>query len=1302
MRGINHSEDWGRAALVYKGGGGSSGGGSTLTTTQSHQPPPQFVDALSSQLGQVQQAGAAPYQNYPGSLQAPFSPQQLQGFDLTSQLPGLEAPYLNAASQHLDAATTPLLPQLQPYLDTAQGYFGQAAGANLPGAVQPFSNQAGSYFNQAGSANLPGAVAPTNQQAAGLYSGTTGNIDPTAYSGQAVSQYFNPYVQNVVNATQAQFANQNAIQANQLRGQAASQGALGGDRAGVAQGVLAGQQQLAQAPVLAGLYSQGFGQAQQEFNTQQQTQLAAQQADAARRQAAAQGLLGVGQQNLTAAQQQAALQQAAGQGFAGLGQLGLGAAQGQAGLQMQAGQGTAALGQMGLGANEANAWLNSQAASGYGNLGQLAQSSTLQDIQALMGAGGQQQQQAQQGLNIPFEQFLAAQAYPFQTTGWESGVLGQLANAAGGTSTLTQPGPSPYSQIGGVLTGAAGLAGAANSAGLFGGGNSGGFSFPESTPASLLPDASSGSLFDALGSNFTGGGGNPFEGGARGGAVRNLASGGSTGPQVKPATVPPPWGGFGTLSGKDDSAGDALDLPPDVSISVVPPPPVPGISSAGQDTSSTSMIPSGSGGGSGLSDAASIIGGIGKVAGLAATLIALERGGRIPRRAGGGATAPVPPPTTAPSYPTISITSDTSPKTGFAVPMMQVGSRTTSPTIDALNNYLTTTQAGAYKPPPMPPPAVAPAPAPAPAAPPPPPIMQPADWWNGPFSNAAQGGEGGAPEGVGAGGELGGAAAEAAGGGANQDSTGAGSSEGFGARGGSIGALRGFAIGGRPGYQAGGDITDMGDLDPYTSLGNPNADTGSLITNRPIGSRLMDLQHRVDQNAPPMSGSGQAAQKTPGERLHDFYTNLFAGRSTASAAPKPASSTAPAPAPTQPSVPDPSKQVDDFFNNLGKSDRGLAGFTATEDPNRSVGTTLPGPGLGSAPSPDPNIDAPAAGARSDVPGQVTPSQISAPDQPDGRPRRYADTTETGDETTPAPGPGLAATTTSGGLGQPSLDRFTASDIQMPKRADPWLALADAGFSMAAGTSPFPLVNIGAGAKHGLETYMSHEQAADKLMVQVQEAKARIADTAAWRQTMGNVNQQKAATGQQRADTYARWTELRDEAVRRGQDMTSASKDADRKLREELGIGNLAIKQGTQARIERQGNERIQQGWVRLMQGADNAEKSRELRRMGMEATADAAEYRALQHANDTDILAASHLAASPKDMPAALAKVAQGRATQTAPVLARPTGAQATPQGGQPPDHDVALLKQDHSPQRKAQFDQVYGQGAADRALAAP
>ncbi len=80
----------------------------------------------------------------------------------------------------------------------------------------------------------------------------------TPITGANIGQYMDPYTQQVVNATQAQFANQNAYAQSELAGNAAARGALGGDRRSIAAERLAGEHARAQNPVIAGLYSQGW------------------------------------------------------------------------------------------------------------------------------------------------------------------------------------------------------------------------------------------------------------------------------------------------------------------------------------------------------------------------------------------------------------------------------------------------------------------------------------------------------------------------------------------------------------------------------------------------------------------------------------------------------------------------------------------------------------------------------------------------------------------------------------------------------------------------------------------------------------------------------------------------------------------------------------------------------------------------------------------------------------------------------------------------------------------------------------
>src|SRR5580765_8019087 len=116
--------------------------------------------------------------------------------------------------------------------------------------------------------SMQSSVAPLNaMQNAGINQmfnvGThLGDFDPTE-----VAKIQSPFTQNVVDATQSWFNNANLIQGDQLLGQGIKSGnAFGGDRQGIAEAQLAGQQQLAQAPVIAGLYQSGYTQAVDEYN----------------------------------------------------------------------------------------------------------------------------------------------------------------------------------------------------------------------------------------------------------------------------------------------------------------------------------------------------------------------------------------------------------------------------------------------------------------------------------------------------------------------------------------------------------------------------------------------------------------------------------------------------------------------------------------------------------------------------------------------------------------------------------------------------------------------------------------------------------------------------------------------------------------------------------------------------------------------------------------------------------------------------------------------------------------------------
>lgn len=335
-------------------GGGKSGGGTSSSTT-SNAPPAWLQKELQNLGSQAQAMAMKPLQQYSGETVAGFTPDQKQAMSIVSNAQGMAQPYYNSAAQYFQNATTPLAPTIQPYVD-----------------------QSGQTLQKGMS-----------------------QLDPNN-----IASRMSPYIQNVVDATQAQFNNANQQQNQQLVGNAISSGAWGGDRASVAQGILGGQQQLSQAPQIANLYNQGW-------------QNAGQLATAA------------GQQDIAAAQQQLAGGNAV------------------------------------LGANQANAWLNSQVGAGMMGLGTTAENEALQGAQSLMSVGNQQQTLAQNQLNVPYEQFLQQQAYPYQQASWLSGIENGLGSVVGGNSTTTSLAPqaSTGSQIFGGLTAGAGALGS-----LFGGG----------------------------------------------------------------------------------------------------------------------------------------------------------------------------------------------------------------------------------------------------------------------------------------------------------------------------------------------------------------------------------------------------------------------------------------------------------------------------------------------------------------------------------------------------------------------------------------------------------------------------------------------------------------------------------------------------------------------------------------------------------------------------------------------------------------------------------------------------------------
>jgi len=159
------------------------------------------------------------------------------------------------AQQTQQSSTTALQPVLDKYyglLDratqTSYAPYDPNTGKQVAGFTAPqyqaFSNIdagiAAPYLNNASNLAMSGA-------------------QPVTAAG--IQAYMDPYTNEVVNSTMADFGVQNARQISDVTGKARMAGSLGGDREAVVQALTQEQQNRVQAPVIAGLRSQGYSQA---------------------------------------------------------------------------------------------------------------------------------------------------------------------------------------------------------------------------------------------------------------------------------------------------------------------------------------------------------------------------------------------------------------------------------------------------------------------------------------------------------------------------------------------------------------------------------------------------------------------------------------------------------------------------------------------------------------------------------------------------------------------------------------------------------------------------------------------------------------------------------------------------------------------------------------------------------------------------------------------------------------------------------------------------------------------------------
>jgi hypothetical protein len=454
-----------------------------------------------------------PYQNYGGQRIADFNQNQQNAFaNVFNQAPASQlGTATNLAGQAglgaigMQGQAGQLGQEALGYGATGQMYGGMGAQQALQRAQQT-ARQAGMYGGMgAGFGAQAAGMAPTaqqfGQQAADIGMGGLGygamgagfggrgvqaaeqgfgageQFARQATDPNAVQAYMSPYMQNAVDYQKSQAIRDFDIGLQAQKAQAVGKGAFGGSR----QAIVEAEGRRSLGNQLAGIQATGTQKAFEDAQRQQQfgAQLGLQGLQAGYgglglgMQGAETGLRGLG----TAMQgQQAGLQglgQAGslyGQGIQGAqaglqgvgaqqaaGQLGLqGTAQGMqgAGYGLQGVQAATGAGQLGLqGLGQAT-----QAATALGQLGQtqFGQEQAISAEQQKVGAI--QQAQAQQGLDLAYQDFLKQRNYPYQQLAFQSDMLRGLPLSQASQSMYTAP-PSMGSQLGGLGMSALGIYG---------------------------------------------------------------------------------------------------------------------------------------------------------------------------------------------------------------------------------------------------------------------------------------------------------------------------------------------------------------------------------------------------------------------------------------------------------------------------------------------------------------------------------------------------------------------------------------------------------------------------------------------------------------------------------------------------------------------------------------------------------------------------------------------------------------------------------------------------------------------------
>ena len=420
------------------------GSGKTTQSTSQVSIPPEILQRYNAVNAQAEKAAQNEFQNYsqdPNAFVAPLTATQQAAQQGVNAAQGMYQPFYNQATQSLynaQGAANPLqqsasqsfgtaLARARPYEESASGlvtgglYAAQPYQQRADQSVMAGLQRAQPYQDSASRLVSGGLNAAQPYQTAATQFGYAGaqGVDPSQLGAQQINQYMSPYINSVVQSTLAPLQQQQAQQQSSLVGNQIGSGAFGGDRGKIAQAVLAGQQNMATAQTVSGLMNQGYGQALQAAQGQQQLGLGAAQANRAAQQQASGQMAALGQQGY--GQQMGAAQQIAALGQQNYAQ------------QMGYGQAQQGLGQQVFGQGQAMA-------QGLQGLGSGALQNELAGRQAQMGMGTAEQQTQQAGNQALYNQFLQKQGYPFQVAQFLGNIAMGTGALSGSTTTGIQPG----------------------------------------------------------------------------------------------------------------------------------------------------------------------------------------------------------------------------------------------------------------------------------------------------------------------------------------------------------------------------------------------------------------------------------------------------------------------------------------------------------------------------------------------------------------------------------------------------------------------------------------------------------------------------------------------------------------------------------------------------------------------------------------------------------------------------------------------------------------------------------------------